>query len=79
MKLRVAVWTIAASLVTQTAWAQAYKAPRAGDGHADLEGSWQARNTAYGSVEAHGASWGIRAGASVIVGPADGKIGRAHV
>ena len=74
MKLRVAVWTIAASLVRQTAWAQAYKAPRAGDGHADLEGSWQARNTAYGSVEAHGASWGIRAGASVIVGPADGKI-----
>ena len=74
MKLRVAVWTIAASLVTQTAWAQAYKAPRAGDGHADLEGIWQARNTAYGSVEAHGASWGIRAGASVIVDPADGKI-----
>lgn len=74
MRLRVAVWSIAASLMTQVAWAQAYKAPRAGDGHADLQGIWQARNTAYGSLEAHGASWGIRAGASVIVDPADGKI-----
>jgi hypothetical protein len=72
--LRVAVLSIAASLLTQSAWAQAYKAPRAGDGHADLQGIWQARNTAYGSLEAHGASWNIRAGASVIVDPADGRI-----
>ncbi len=53
---------------------QAYKAPRALDGHADLHGVWMARNTAYGDLEAHAASWNIRAGNSVIVDPADGKI-----
>jgi hypothetical protein len=72
--LRVAVYTIAASLVAQVALAQAYKAPRAGDGHADLQGIWQARNSAAASLEAHSASWGMRAGASVVVDPADGKI-----
>lgn len=74
MILRLAVLTIAASLGSQVVWAQAYKAPRAGDGHADLQGIWQARNAAAGSLEAHSASWGIRAGASVVVDPADGKI-----
>jgi hypothetical protein len=53
----------------------AYKAPRNPvDGKADLSGIWEARNTAYGSVEAHPASGGIRAGVSVIVDPPDGKI-----
>jgi hypothetical protein len=52
-----------------------YKAPRNPvDGKADLSGIWEARNTAYGSVEAHPASGGIRAGVSVIVDPPDGKI-----
>ncbi len=74
MILRLAVLTIAASLGSQVVWAQAYKAPRAGDGHADLQGIWQARNAAAESLEAHSASWGIRAGASVVVDPADGKI-----
>jgi hypothetical protein len=55
--------------------AAAYKAPRNPvDGKADLSGIWQARNTAYGSLEGHGASRGIRAGNSVVVDPADGKI-----
>lgn len=51
-----------------------YKAPRNGDGQPDLQGVWEARNTAAGSLEAHTASYGIRAGRSVIVDPADGKI-----
>jgi len=51
-----------------------YKAPRNGYGQPDLEGIWEARNTAAGSLEAHTASFGIRAGRSVIVDPADGKI-----
>jgi hypothetical protein len=51
-----------------------YRAPRASDGHPSFQGIWQARNTAAGDLEAHGASFGIRAGASVIVDPADGLI-----
>ena len=51
-----------------------YSAPRTPAGKPDLQGVWSVRNTAWGSLEAHGASYGIRAGASVIVDPADGKI-----
>jgi hypothetical protein len=54
--------------------AKKYAPPRAADGKADLQGIWQVRNAAAGSVEAHGASAGIPAGNSVIVDPADGKI-----
>jgi hypothetical protein len=54
--------------------AKAYVAPRTADGKPDLQGIWEARNTAAGSVEAHSASAGFRAGESVIVDPADGKI-----
>ena len=54
--------------------ANVYKAPRAGDGHPDLQGIWQARNSAAANLEAHTSSWGVRAGNSVIVDPADGKI-----
>jgi hypothetical protein len=54
--------------------AQTYKAPRSSDGKPDVQGIWEARNTAAAGLEAHGGSSGIRAGASVIVDPADGKI-----
>jgi hypothetical protein len=51
------------------------KIPRnAEDGKVDLSGIWMARNTAYGSLEAHSASYGIRAGNSVVVDPPDGII-----
>jgi len=50
------------------------RAPRAFERRGDLQGIWEARTTANGSLEAHGASLGIRAGESVIVDPADGKI-----
>lgn len=76
MKFGLLTSTLAIVLATQAvAVGQgAYKAPRNQDGHADLQGVWMARNTAYGSLEAHGASWNIRAGNSVVVDPADGKI-----
>jgi hypothetical protein len=65
----------AAVLLTAHLFAQGvYKAPRMADGHPDMQGVWMARNTAYGNLEAHGASFGIRAGNSVIVSPVDGKI-----
>jgi hypothetical protein len=51
-----------------------YKAPRAGDGKADIQGIWQAWNTAQYSLEAHNAATGIHAGKSFVVDPADGLI-----
>ena len=54
--------------------AKGYTAPRAGDGKADLQGIWEAWNTAADGLEAHNASTGIRAGKSFVVDPADGMI-----
>jgi hypothetical protein len=51
-----------------------YRAPRTPDGKPDLQGIWEVHNTANGSLEAHSASLGTRAGETVIVDPADGKI-----
>jgi hypothetical protein len=48
--------------------------PRLPGGHPDLQGIWEARNTADASLEAHSAAAGIRAGVGVIVDPPDGKI-----
>src|SRR5437016_6189500 len=51
-----------------------YTAPRAGDGKADIQGIWEAWNTAADNLEAHNAATGIRAGKSFVVDPADGII-----
>jgi hypothetical protein len=51
-----------------------YASPRTADGKPDLQGIWQARNTAAAALETHGASDGIPAGRGVIVDPPDGKI-----
>ena len=48
--------------------------PRLPDGKPDLQGIWEARNTADGNLEAHSAAAGIRAGEGVIVDPPDGRI-----
>ncbi len=48
--------------------------PRLPDGTPDLQGIWEARNTADANLEAHSAAAGIRAGEGVIVDPADGRI-----
>lgn len=68
---------LAASLLllfTAAAQQKPYRAPRTPDGKPNLQGIWEARNTANGNLEAHSASLGMRAGESVIVDPADGKI-----
>jgi hypothetical protein len=44
------------------------------DSRRDLQGIWEARSTASASLEAHSADAGIRAGESVIIDPADGRI-----
>ncbi|HJT87553.1 MAG TPA: hypothetical protein VJ732_06845, partial [Bryobacteraceae bacterium] len=51
-----------------------YTAPRTADGKPDLQGIWQAHNTANDSLEAHSGALGIAAGESFIVDPPDGKI-----
>ena len=86
--LAVAALAGAAGLTTVDAWqtrtpppatAQArYRAPRAADGHADLNGIWQALNSANWDLQAHaarqgpvvalGASFGIPGGAGVVEG-----------
>ncbi len=54
--------------------AKSYVAPRASDGKADIQGIWEAWNTAAENLEAHNAATGIRAGKSYVVDPADGMI-----
>lgn len=55
--------------------AQAYRAPRAADGKADLQGIWQASSTATAfNIEPHTPMLNIPGGVGVIVDPPDGKI-----
>jgi hypothetical protein len=77
--LELAVTAALLSSMPQPAAAQtktaAYQAPRTPDGHADLQGIWQVRNTtAAFDLEDHAAAHGIPPGRSVIVDPPDGKI-----
>ena len=48
--------------------AQAYKAPRTVDGHPDVQGIWQALNSAAWDIEDHPAQLGVPAGISVVEG-----------
>jgi len=47
---------------------QTYAAPRMADGKPDLQGIWEARNTAYADLQDHGGSYGILPGLSVVEG-----------
>jgi hypothetical protein len=46
----------------------AYKAPRTADGKPDLQGVWQALNTAAWDIQDHAAGLGVPAGQSVVEG-----------
>lgn len=75
IRLSFAIAIGAALLLPATLFGQEeYVAPRTRDGLPDLEGIWQARNTAAFGLEAHNAAYRLRGGQSVIVDPADGKI-----
>ncbi|HEX5430551.1 MAG TPA: hypothetical protein VFW83_01190 [Bryobacteraceae bacterium] len=76
MKIHVRSLPAAAAslLILASGGAGAQSLKLAADGHPDLQGIWQARNTAAYGLEAHSAAKGILAGPSVIVDPPDGKI-----
>ena len=46
----------------------AYRPPRTPDGHPDLQGIWQAMNTAVWNIQDHSASLGVPAGQGVVEG-----------
>lgn len=84
-KVFFAIAGAALALSGAPAWAQsaapaakaapaAYRAPRTIDGQPDLQGIWQARNTAAVNLEDHSASMGFPGGRGVVVDPADGRI-----
>jgi hypothetical protein len=53
---------------TTAASAQQYRAPRTPDGQPDLQGIWQAVNTAVWNIQDHSASLGVPAGQGIVDG-----------
>jgi hypothetical protein len=68
--MRIVVLAVAGSLLIAAANPQTSKS----GSRRDLQGIWEAHSTAAAGLEAHSADEGIRAGDTVIVDPADGKI-----
>jgi hypothetical protein len=61
--------TLVGAVQGQTSTAsQAYRAPRTANGHADLQGIWQAANTAVWDIQDHSARLGMPAGRGVVEG-----------
>lgn len=48
--------------------AQDYEVPRTMDGQPDLQGVWQALNTAVWNIQDHSSEWGVPAGQGIVVG-----------
>ncbi len=57
-------------IIGQTPATTPYTPPRTRDGHPDLQGIWQALNTAADDLEAHNASLGVPPGPGVVEGGA---------
>ncbi len=59
---------VGGAVVPQMAAAQNYEVPRTPDGRPDLQGIWQAMNTAVWNIQDHSAEFGVPAGQGVVVG-----------
>lgn len=66
--MRLLVPFVVTLLVAAQAGAQTYRAPRTPDGHPDLQGIWQALNTAVWDIQDHSAQLGVPAGHGVVEG-----------
>ncbi len=55
-------------LLSSNIIAQEYSVPRTPDGNPDLQGVWQAVNTAIWDIQDHSSQWGVPAGQGVVVG-----------
>lgn len=64
--IRVSLAFIAA--LPLVAVAQDYEVPRTMNGQPDLQGIWQALNTAVWNIQDHSSEWGVPAGQGVVVG-----------
>ena len=64
--IRVSLAFIAA--LPLVAAAQDYEVPRTMNGQPDLQGIWQALNTAVWNIQDHSSEWGVPAGQGVVVG-----------
>ena len=56
------------AILSVTAYAQSYRAPRTPAGQPDLQGIWQAVNTAVWNIQDHSASLGVPAGQGIVDG-----------
>jgi len=54
--------------IPQLAASQDYEPPRMPDGRPDLQGIWQAMNTAVWNIQDHSAEYGVPAGQGVVIG-----------
>ena len=59
---------VIAAAIPQIAASQDYEPPRTPDGRPDLQGIWQAMNTAVWNIQDHSAEYGVPAGQGVVVG-----------
>ena len=68
MRRAAAAIVLIVAMTTSTSSQQAYRAPRTPDGRPDLQGVWQALNTAVWNVQDHAAELGVPAGQGIVEG-----------
>ena len=65
---KIAFYLLGFLVFSSSIGAQEYSVPRTPDGNPDLQGVWQAINTAVWDIQDHSSQWGMPAGQGVVVG-----------
>ena len=65
---KIAFYLLGVLVFSSSIDAQEYSVPRTPDGNPDLQGVWQAINTAVWDIQDHSSQWGMPAGQGVVVG-----------